>query len=111
VNQARFPEELESIATSLRIETGHEYSKENLMNRVIAESLRFASLLASAGQNEIFRRFERSSTWVRDRKVTVDLDNRVIRGRTAGLDQNGFLLVETPHGMETIIAGGVRNAG
>jgi hypothetical protein len=31
-----------------------------------------------------------------------------IRGVTAGLDENGFLLVQTPEKLETIITGGVR---
>lgn len=110
VNQTAFPEELREIATSLRIETGREWAKEEILNRAIAESLRYASLLASAGDAEILRRFERCSSWVRGREVTVDLDERVIRGVTEGLDRNGFLLVRTPHGIETIIAGGVRSA-
>jgi BirA family transcriptional regulator, biotin operon repressor / biotin---[acetyl-CoA-carboxylase] ligase len=108
VNQAWFPEDLASIATSLQIETGAEFPKDDILNRVIAESLRYASLLITGGRQEIFRRFERCSTWVRDREVTVDLDHRVIHGRTAGLDANGFLQVATPEGSETIIAGGVR---
>jgi BirA family biotin operon repressor/biotin-[acetyl-CoA-carboxylase] ligase len=109
VNQTRFPEELVSIATSLRMETGVEFAKDEILNRIVAEGLRHASLLMTGGRREIFRRFERCSTWVRDREVTVDLDNRVIRGRTAGLDVNGFLQVATPEGTETIIAGGVRS--
>jgi BirA family biotin operon repressor/biotin-[acetyl-CoA-carboxylase] ligase len=110
VNQTRFPEELASIATSLRIETGSEFAKDDILSRVIAEGLRYASLLAAGGRQEIFRRFERCSTWVRGREVTVDLDDRTIHGRTAGLDANGFLQVATPEGTETIIAGGVRSA-
>ncbi|HWE00128.1 MAG TPA: biotin--[acetyl-CoA-carboxylase] ligase [Bryobacteraceae bacterium] len=110
VNQMRFPEELASIATSLRMETGAQFAKDDILNRVIAEALRYASLLVAGGRQEIFRRFERCSTWVRDREVTVEVDNRVIRGRTAGLDANGFLQVATPEGTETIIAGGVRSA-
>lgn len=110
VNQKSFPDELLPIATSLAIETGRQFEKDEILNRVVAESLRYGSLLATAGREEIFRRFERASSWVRDREVTVDLDNRVIRGRTAGLDANGFLLVATADGIETVIAGGVRPA-
>jgi BirA family transcriptional regulator, biotin operon repressor / biotin---[acetyl-CoA-carboxylase] ligase len=110
VNQKTFPDQLATIATSLAIETGREFAKNEILNRVVAESLRYGSLLAAAGREEIFRRFERASSWVRDREVTVDMDNRVIRGRTAGLDANGFLLVATAEGIETVIAGGVRPA-
>jgi BirA family biotin operon repressor/biotin-[acetyl-CoA-carboxylase] ligase len=110
VNQKTFPDELLPIATSLAIETGREFAKDEILNRVVAESLRYTSLLVAARREEIFRRFERASSWVRDREVTVDMDNRVIRGATAGLDANGFLLVATEHGIETVIAGGVRSA-
>jgi BirA family biotin operon repressor/biotin-[acetyl-CoA-carboxylase] ligase len=110
VNQKAFPDDLAAIATSLAIETGGTFSKDEILNRVVAESLRYGSLLSAAGRAEIFRRFERASSWVRDREVTVDLDGRVIRGRTAGLDANGFLLVATGEGIETVIAGGVRPA-
>lgn len=110
VNQKTFPDELAMIATSLAIETGREFAKDEILNRVVAESLRYGSLLVATGRREIFRRFEGSSSWVRDREVTVEMDNRVIRGRTAGLDVDGFLLVETGEGIETVIAGGVRQA-
>ena len=37
VNQVGFPDELRGIATSLRIETGVEHVKEDLLDRVVAE--------------------------------------------------------------------------
>jgi len=105
VNQETFPPDLAGIATSLKLETGREYSKDALADRVITESLRYSSLLAERGKQEILRRFEECSTWPRGKAVAVD---DKIRGVTAGLDENGFLLVQTPEKLETIIAGGVR---
>jgi BirA family transcriptional regulator, biotin operon repressor / biotin---[acetyl-CoA-carboxylase] ligase len=101
VNQAEFPPDLAEIATSLKIETGREYSKDALAERIIAESIRYAAL----GKHEILRRFEESSTWPKGKSVVVD---DKIRGVTAGLDENGFLLVQTGEKLETIMAGGVR---
>jgi BirA family biotin operon repressor/biotin-[acetyl-CoA-carboxylase] ligase len=101
VNQSAFPPELSAIATSLQIETGREHSKDALADRIIAESLRYATL----SKQEILHRFEENSTWPRGKAVAVD---DTIRGVTAGLDENGFLLVQTPEKLETIIAGGVR---
>jgi len=106
VNQETFPLDLAGIATSLRRETGHEFSKDDLANRIVAESLRYAALLTEKGRLEILRRFEQSSTWPRGKAVEVD---GRIRGVTAGLDENGFLLVQTPDKLETVIAGGVRS--
>lgn len=101
VNQSSFPDELAAIATSLRIETGHEHSKEAMMNRIIVESMRFASL----PKTEVLRRFTQASSWVSGKNVIVD---ERIEGVTAGLDADGFLRVQTATGVETILAGGIR---
>ena len=101
VNQSSFPEDLAAIATSLKIETGKDHDKEALLNRVIAESLRYAAL----PQPEIMRQFEERSTYVRGKQVTVD---GRIKGVTAGLDSNGFLLLQTDTGLQTILTGGLR---
>jgi BirA family biotin operon repressor/biotin-[acetyl-CoA-carboxylase] ligase len=105
INQPSFPDNLQAIATSLFIETGREFSKEELLERIVAEALRNASLLAEAGKAGIIRRFEEHSTWVRGKAVEVDSGTR---GVTAGLNEDGFLLVQTDAGVETVIAGGVR---
>jgi BirA family biotin operon repressor/biotin-[acetyl-CoA-carboxylase] ligase len=106
VNQRSFPEELAAIATSLRIETGREFPKDALADRIVAESLRYSGLLVERGKREVLRRFEECSTWPKGKAVEVD---GTIRGVTAGLDENGFLLVRTPEKLETIVAGGVRS--
>ncbi|HVY93925.1 MAG TPA: biotin--[acetyl-CoA-carboxylase] ligase [Bryobacteraceae bacterium] len=106
VNQETFPLDLAGIATSLKRETGRDHLKDDLAQRVIAESLRYTALLTEKGRREILRRFEESSTWPRGK--AVEIDGR-IRGVTAGLDDNGFLLVQTAEKLETIIAGGVRS--
>jgi BirA family biotin operon repressor/biotin-[acetyl-CoA-carboxylase] ligase len=101
VNQKEFPEEIRRIATSLRIETGEEHSKDALLDRIAAESMRYAAI----NKTEVFRQFEEHSTWVQGKAVEVE---GRIRGVTAGLDEHGFLLVATDKGVERIIAGGVR---
>lgn len=101
VNQTRFPEELTPIATSLRIETGRDHDKEALLNRVIAESLRYAAMPTP----EVLRQFEDKSTYVRGKAVVVD---GRIKGVTSGLDRNGFLLLRTDTGIQTILTGGLR---
>jgi len=101
VNQTVFPEELRMIATSLRIETGREHSKDALLDRVVAESLRAAQL----SKPEILKQFSLHSTYVSGKEVEVD---GRIRGITAGLDKDGFLLLATPAGVERIVSGGVR---
>jgi len=101
VNQPSFPEDIRTIATSLKIETGEEHSKEALLDRIAAESMRYAAIT----KTEILRQFAEHSTYVRGKAVEVE---GKIRGVTAGLDEHGFLLVATEKGTERIIAGGVR---
>jgi BirA family biotin operon repressor/biotin-[acetyl-CoA-carboxylase] ligase len=108
VNQATFPEQLRSIATSLLLETGKEHSKEELLHRIVMEARRYAGLLADRGKGPILRQFEARSSYVRGKSVDVESDDRIVTGVTEGLDENGFLLVRTPDGVETIVAGGVR---
>jgi BirA family biotin operon repressor/biotin-[acetyl-CoA-carboxylase] ligase len=110
VNQTEFPPELSAIATSLRLETGREYSKEALLDRVVAESLRYAGLLADRGKGPILEQFEAKSTYVRGKSVEVETGDRLITGVTVGLDNKGFLRVQTSEGVETIVTGGVRAA-
>lgn len=107
VNQVTFPAELGSIATSLRLETGREHSLEAVLEKLVAESLRGVAILAERGKTEILRRFEEHSSWVTGKDVEVDGE---IRGTTAGLTPDGFLLVSTPEGLRTVMAGGVRAA-
>jgi BirA family transcriptional regulator, biotin operon repressor / biotin---[acetyl-CoA-carboxylase] ligase len=108
VNQTAFPQELYSIATSLRLETGREFSLEALLDRIVAESLRYAELLADRGKRPILAQFEARSSYVRGKFVEVEAVGPIITGITAGLDENGFLRVQTAEGIETIVAGGVR---
>lgn len=111
VNQTRFPLGLRGIATSLRIETGREFSREALLDRVVAESLKYADLLAERGKRPILEQFKARSSYVEGRPVEVEEAGRVIKGVTTGLDDNGFLRVRTAQGVETIIVGGVRTRG
>ena len=108
VNQSEFPAELRDIATSLRRETKREFSKETVLGRVVAESLKYAALLAESGKCPILDRFEKHSGYVNGKSVVVDAPGGEISGVTAGLDENGYLRVRTARGMETIVTGGVR---
>ena len=55
-------------------------------------------------RSDILRRFEEASSYARGKAVEVD----GTRGVTEGLDANGFLLMRTATGVQTITAGGVR---
>jgi BirA family biotin operon repressor/biotin-[acetyl-CoA-carboxylase] ligase len=112
VNQAKFPAELREIATSLRIETGTEWSRVELCAALLKSLDReYRSLIEDAGaRNAILRRFEKSSSSVRGRRVAID-ENDGLTGVTEGLDERGFLQVRTVEGLKTVVSGTVRAIG
>jgi BirA family biotin operon repressor/biotin-[acetyl-CoA-carboxylase] ligase len=109
VNQGKFPTDLRDIATSLRIETGTEWSRVELCAALLKSLDReYRSLVQDAGARAaILRRFEESSASVRGRKVTIE-ENGSLAGITEGLDERGFLRVRTEEGLQTVVSGTVR---
>jgi BirA family biotin operon repressor/biotin-[acetyl-CoA-carboxylase] ligase len=109
VNQAKFPAELRDIATSLRLETGTEWSRVELSAALLKSLDReYRSLVESEGaRNAILRRFEESSLSVRGQKVRID-ENGGLAGITEGLDERGFLRVRTEDRLQTVVSGTVR---
>jgi len=109
VNQVKFPAELREIATSLRIETGTEWSRVELTAALLKSLDReYRHLIQDAGaRTAILRRFEESSSSVRGRNVTVE-ENAALTGVTEGLDDRGFLRVRTADGLSTVVSGTVK---
>jgi BirA family biotin operon repressor/biotin-[acetyl-CoA-carboxylase] ligase len=113
VNHARFPPEIETLATSLRLESGGEVSRETLLAALLRsldeeiELLVREHLGVMAGTG-LLERFTGASSWVRGKRVKVD-EGGGYTGVTDGLDRRGFLLVDGDDGvMHTVLSGGVR---
>jgi BirA family transcriptional regulator, biotin operon repressor / biotin---[acetyl-CoA-carboxylase] ligase len=112
VHQEGFPEELSQQATSLHIETGKHWPRQELLIALLKALYREGLALEAPGElstatQSILARLERSSTWIRGKRVQVD-ETGGYSGVTAGLDSRGFLLVETTDGLRTVLSGGVR---
>lgn len=110
VNQQAFAPELQAIATSLRQETGREWSRVELAAALLKSLDReYRALLEdpSTGRGSILKRFEERSSYARRREVHVDEDGGY-DGITEGLDERGFLQVRTDRGLRTVLSGGVR---
>ncbi len=113
VNHASFPAEIESLATSLRLESGAEVSRETLLIALLRALEKEVRLLVQEYQGELtglglLERFAAASSWVRGKPVRVD-EGGGYTGVTAGLDERGFLLVDGDDGvMHTVLSGGVR---
>ncbi len=110
VNQTKLPTELREIATSLRIETGTEWSRVELCAALLKSFDReYRALLndSIAARASVLKRFEENSSSARGRKVRVE-DGANLEGVTEGLDTRGFLQVRTPGGLHTVLSGTVR---
>ena len=108
VHQREFAPGLATPATSLDLEAGYRVSRQPLLVSLLKSLEREAGWLADAAAGKtIPRRVEAASTWVRGRRVEVH-GPQVCNGVTAGLDEDGFLLVETDAGLVTVQTGGIR---
>jgi BirA family biotin operon repressor/biotin-[acetyl-CoA-carboxylase] ligase len=110
VHQRSFPSDLATPATSLDLEAKRRVSRQSLLVSLL-KSLEYETLglLDPAAGETIPRRVEQASTWIRGRQVEVH-GPQACTGVTAGLDQNGFLLVRTADGVVTVQTGGIRAA-
>lgn len=108
VNQATFPKDLP--ATSLRLVTGSEWSRVELVGALLKSLDReYGQLKQDPGAREsILQRFAENSSWVFGKKVRIDENGSGFEGITEGLDERGFLRVQTAHGTRTVLSGTVR---
>jgi BirA family transcriptional regulator, biotin operon repressor / biotin---[acetyl-CoA-carboxylase] ligase len=112
VNQTVFPADLADEATSLRIESGREHSRESILGELLPAVDRYVTLLEERGAGAILDLFSRRSSYASGKRVTVRQDGRILHGTTAGVNDSGFLIVRKDDGSdELILAGGVRAAG
>lgn len=109
VNQMSFPNDF--VATSLRLETGSEWSRVELAAALLKSLDREYRQLAqdpAGARASILRRFAESSSWVRDKPVRIEDAGTPLEGTTDGLDDRGFLRLRTAYGRQTVLSGTVR---
>jgi BirA family biotin operon repressor/biotin-[acetyl-CoA-carboxylase] ligase len=110
VHQRSFDANLSTPATSLELELRRTLSRQALLISLLESlqhetwALQEPGLLAAIPARVAFM-----STWVSNRRVEVHGPQSCV-GVTAGLDQHGFLLVQTDTGIVTVQTGGIRAA-
>jgi BirA family transcriptional regulator, biotin operon repressor / biotin---[acetyl-CoA-carboxylase] ligase len=109
VNQQKFSGELGSIATSLRIESGKEQSRLELLAKLLREFESDYNRFQREGSADILKRFEAASSYARGKRVQVSSGTENYEGTTAGLSPEGWLQVERNDGkLMTVLAGDVK---
>ena len=108
VHQRAFEPGLATPATSLDLVAGRTISRQALLVALLHALARETDALRDhAATQTIPARIESASTWVRGRRVEVH-GPQACTGTTIGLDEHGFLLVETAGGRVTVQTGGIR---
>ncbi|MGB6723321.1 MAG: biotin--[acetyl-CoA-carboxylase] ligase, partial [Terracidiphilus sp.] len=108
VHQRSFAFDLATPATSLNLESNQRIGRQRLLVALLESLERETFALDSEdAPAAILQRVEAASTWVRGRRVEVH-GPQACTGVTAGLDELGFLRVETGSGLVTVQSGGIR---
>ncbi len=108
VHQRSFDPALSTPGTSIDLEAGRAVSRQRLLAALLESLEREAlALLDGEAAKKLAARVAERSTWVSGRQVVVH-GPQACKGMTAGLDQNGFLRVQTAHGLVTVQTGGIR---
>ena len=120
VHQEAFPPELADFATSLYLaDRGRRDDPEDIVPlfrgtillallRSLDRELQDLEQRAATARPRLLLRFTAASSWVHDKRVSVQEDGGYT-GTTVGLDKRGFLLVAGDDGrLHTVLSGGVR---
>jgi BirA family biotin operon repressor/biotin-[acetyl-CoA-carboxylase] ligase len=100
-----FPAELQDLATSLRLATGHELDRAELATSLLRELDRdYARVVA--GEFDLLADEWEAQCSTLGRDVTIQIGGRRVTGRAESLDSSGALLLRTHHGHLERICGG-----
>lgn len=100
-----YPDELKSIATSLRMASGHNINRNELICSILNEMESLYGLYNEQGFEPIASLWEASSVTM-NREVCVQSPKGVMNGTAAGLHPSGALLVRNEDGELTPVFSG-----
>ena len=107
VNHTEFPDDVASLATSLRLHAGRVLPREEILLALLPA----VDAIVAQEKAAVLQSFTHLSSYASGKRVEVQQPEGNILGTTAGLNQDGFLIVHRDDGTDTlIIAGGVRAA-
>jgi BirA family transcriptional regulator, biotin operon repressor / biotin---[acetyl-CoA-carboxylase] ligase len=108
VGRAALPPELADRASAIETELGRAVDAGPVLAQVLAALNRVLDEIANAGPPTLFQRWLDLAPSAAGTPIEWDGAAGPRRGTTAGLAEDGALLVRTPEGIERIISGEVR---
>src|ERR1017187_2927100 len=107
VNHTAFPDDVASLATSIRLAAGRRFHREAILLALLPA----VESIVAQDKAAILASFTHLSSYASGRRVQVEQPEGILEGTTVGLDPAGFLIVRRDDGTDTlIVAGGVRAA-
>ena len=101
------PEDMRSLSTSLRVESGRLFDRVELLGKILAELDRSYKILLKGNKGALINDWIRLNSTLRN-KVTVKNHERIISGIAENINDNGELIIRLPSGeTETVKAGDV----
>ncbi len=105
-NLTQFPEEIRSIATSLKLETGHDVNRAELIAQVMKEFERLYTMFENAGDLRDLKDEYNSACLNMDRPVRVLDPQGEYTGIARGINERGVLRVELEDGTISEVSSG-----
>lgn len=106
LNHQSFPPELRDSATSIAIETGQQVAVDQFRDQLLGKIAEWSAVWKRDETGLIINRWQQLSTYARDQRVVVNLDDEKIEGVTAGLTEAGALRLIADDGEVKIILAG-----
>jgi BirA family transcriptional regulator, biotin operon repressor / biotin---[acetyl-CoA-carboxylase] ligase len=106
INHGEIPDELRSIATSLRLESGKFHSRVQVFTALLRELDRYYQLLLREGAQAIVSRWASVSSYARGKRIVVRTAAGEFRATTAGLESSGALRIRYEDGREEPLVAG-----
>jgi BirA family transcriptional regulator, biotin operon repressor / biotin---[acetyl-CoA-carboxylase] ligase len=106
VNHSEIPQELNGIATSLRLEGGKPYSRAHILIALLKELERHYRLLLERGGAAIAERWAAASSYARGKRIRVRTGSGEYEATTAALEPSGALRVRRDDSREELLVSG-----
>jgi BirA family biotin operon repressor/biotin-[acetyl-CoA-carboxylase] ligase len=106
VNQSDFPPEVQSVATSLFLESGQEYDCVTILCNILEQMEELYSLIQLNRYTEIIKQWKSSSSIIGN-SICVDQSGKLLYGTAKDIRDDGGLIIESENRLITVYAGDV----
>ncbi|MDF2873874.1 MAG: birA [Sporomusa sp.] len=106
IEPQEFPSEIAATATSLSIASGHQVPRVKLLTAILAELENVYNIVKTSGFVPVLADWKSQSITL-GQQVDVRGVDRSFTGVAIDIDADGALLIETPQGLERVLAGDV----